>query len=167
MIGGTLNIESQLPRGTVVTGILPVELSERPGYITARGGQNPLRKRKAIEPDSQNVLLLSRDWHLSRMLKTMLVQIGCRVESVHEADGLKARTAQQKVDLLLANIEAHDDDLLGELAKLRGHAEFQTLKIIGLTTTSSEAMRKACLDAGLHDCWKLPLSLKQLEAVCN
>ncbi len=168
-LGGTLEVESQLGRGStftlrVATGpleevewVTPHEWSI-PSVGAAVGGQGSLRLTGRI--------LLAEDSPDTReLIRHVLTRAGADVMAVSNgADAVKAGL-EHDFDLALIDIRMPGMDGIAATADLRRHGRL--MPIIALTASNAAEQRDELVRVGFDDLWPKPISLEQVIERCQ
>ncbi|MGU3414167.1 response regulator [Enterobacteriaceae bacterium C34A] len=157
-MGGSIELESTLNKGTKVTLHLPVESSLQP----------PVTQPEVIAPtfisDSRLRILIADDHPTSRqLLHRQLTTLGVQPEEAH--DGREALRWLQKehFDLLITDLNMPVMNGI-QLARAVRKSN-SSIVICGLTATAQEHERQRCLAAGMNECLFKPVNLTQLSAL--
>lgn len=154
-MGGALQVDSALGRGSRFTFTLPLEAA--PAAASAEPAPPA--------PAAQTVLLVE-DHLVNQLVATRLLErLGHRVTAV--AGGLEALDflAERPVDLVLMDVQMPGMDGLETTRRLRT-AGFEA-PILALTADASEEARAQCLAAGMNDHLSKPVTLQSLGAAVD
>jgi signal transduction histidine kinase/ligand-binding sensor domain-containing protein/ActR/RegA family two-component response regulator len=159
-MGGCIEVESDLGRGSIFRVILPFEPA--PEIPAAAISAPPPAQRM----ESGLTVLLAEDNLVNQMVcQKMLTRLGCQViVANHGREALEAlRTAQ--VDLVLMDCQMPELDGYQTTRELRAWGgTFENLPVIALTASAMAEDRQHCFDAGMNDFLSKPLMLTALEA---
>ncbi|POX29637.1 hybrid sensor histidine kinase/response regulator [Serratia marcescens] len=156
MMRGTIELHSQVGRGTRITVKIPVEHRQHhpasqpisPEYLSA---DRPLRIL-AVDDHPVNRLLLNRQ----------LTRLGHEVIEAENGEQALQLWQEQDVDLVITDCSMPVMDGLALTRQLR-KMQRKPLTILGLTANAQPEERIRCMAAGMDDCLFKPLRLSQLD----
>lgn len=159
-MAGTIELQSEVNRGTTVTLRLPVKTSFDI-TPTVSDVDSPV-------PAFQGTLrvLIADDLSFSRLLlKRQLATLGIMADEAENGEMALHFLQQKEYDLLITDLNMPVMDGI-ELA--RQVRTFNTALIIwGLTATAQEYERERCLSAGMNACLFKPITLSQLSQLLS
>lgn len=155
-MGGTIELQSEVNRGTTVTLSLPVQTSFDI-TPTVTDVDSPL-------PAFQGTLriLIADDLSFSRLLlKRQLATLGIMADEADNGEVALHYLQQREYDLLITDLNMPVMDGIELTRQVRkGNTR---LVIWGLTATAQEHERERCLSAGMNACLFKPITLSQLS----
>jgi len=159
LMRGTCRFDSQPGRGTRV--ILTFDLLARPA------SQPTVVTDAENRPASRSLDILIADDHPTNrlLLRRQLSVLGHRV--IEAADGEEALRMWQEHHVDLVITDCHMPVMNGVELTHAIRKTGEPTAIWGLTANAQAAERKACLDAGMNECFFKPLRMKQLNAALH
>jgi CheY-like chemotaxis protein len=168
--GGSVQVESEVGKGSRFTIRIPCRLDETPQSQKSKAHfdlkeDTPVEEAKVSSKDSTRraVILLAED-NVANVLT-----IGEYVEShgydvVVAHNGLEAIEMAESLnpDIFLMDIQMPVMNGLDAIARLRADSRFATTPIIALTALAMPGDRERCLSAGANEYMSKPVSLKKL-----
>lgn len=158
---GSIEVESELGRGSVFRVILPFD--GVPGTNVAAPGPAPL---PTPEVRAGLTVLLAEDNLVNQMVcQKMLARLGCQVVLAKDGrEALEALRASQ-IDMILMDCQMPELDGFQTTRELRAWGgTFEHLPVIALTASAMAEDRQNCFDAGMNDFLSKPLMLSALES---
>ncbi|MGB7803844.1 response regulator [Buttiauxella sp.] len=154
LMGGTLELSSQLSRGSTFTITLAVE--------TAQQTVVPTKKTPAaLSPLPRLSILIADDNPTNRLLlKRQLNAIGYNVDEACDGEEAESRIANKQYDLLITDLNMPKKDGMALTASLR--SKNVQLQIWGLTASALSKSREQCLNSGMNQCLFKPISIQTL-----
>jgi signal transduction histidine kinase/ActR/RegA family two-component response regulator len=168
MHGGSVAVESEVGRGSRFSFWLPWEPGEQPGLSPADDpaamitlGQAPSWKEVSYD-ETPTLLLVDDDKDNRELFSGMLATVGFRV--LNAGDGREAveKTAAEKPDLILMDIQMPEMDGLEAIRRIRALPDVAQVPIIALTALAMKGDRELCLEAGANDYLSKPIALRKL-----
>ncbi|HFT1963449.1 TPA: transporter substrate-binding domain-containing protein [Enterobacter ludwigii] len=158
-MGGTIELESEVCRGTTVTLSLPIESSFE---ITPTSDvESPLPVFKGALK-----VLIADDLSFSRLLlKRQLATLGVMADEASNGEVALQHIQQGNYDLLITDLNMPVMDGIELARHVRGFNT--TIVIWGLTATAQEHERERCLSAGMNACLFKPITLSQLSRLLS
>ncbi len=165
-LGGTLEVKSQVGRGSTFTlrvntgsleGVEWIKADEvdLPAGLLARGGGS------GCFPQVRGSVLLAEDFPDTReLLKQALTQAGAEVTVVHNGRQAVEAAAQREFDLIVLDVRMPELDGVSAASQLR--RDGCKSAIIALTASTEPNERARALSAGFDDVWPKPISLERL-----
>ncbi|HCJ7369201.1 TPA: transporter substrate-binding domain-containing protein [Enterobacter hormaechei subsp. xiangfangensis] len=158
MMGGTIDLHSQLGRGTRVVVHIPVTHRQ---YVA--------QPEEVIEEDARSIQplrILAVDDHPANrlLLKRQLTHLGHWVIEAEDGEQALRLWKEHDIDLVITDCNMPVMDGLALTGRLR-QAQTWPLTILGLTANAQPEERARCIAAGMDDCLFKPLRLPQLEAL--
>lgn len=159
-MGGAIELQSEVKRGTTVTLRLPVQTSfDITPTVSVVGSPVP-----AFQGTLR--VLIADDLSFSRLLlKRQLATLGIMADEADNGETALHFLQQKEYDLLITDLNMPVMDGI-ELA--RQVRTFNTALVIwGLTATAQEYERERCLSAGMNACLFKPITLSQLSQLLS
>ena len=111
------------------------------------------------------LILLAEDTESNIItLSDFLLAQGCRVTIARNGVEAIARAKEECPDVILMDIQMPRMDGLEATRQIRADANLATIPIIALTALVMPGDRERCLQAGVNDYMRKPVSLKEMEA---
>lgn len=159
-MGGSVEVESELGRGSIFRVTLPLEIAPEGAAVAAAPAIEGLEPK----PQTGTTVLLVEDNLVNQMVaRKMLEKLGCRVTVA--GNGRQALAALREENFNLVMMDCHMPEVDGYQAtrELRTWGgDFQHLPVIALTANAMAEDRQACLDAGMNDFLSKPIMLARL-----
>lgn len=159
MLGGTINVESEVNRGTTFTVILPLPITDEPIEEEGVSFDASLHLPKRVIAIDDDILQLE-------LVKEMLERNGVSCTVCTKVDKLTEEMRKKNYDLLLTDIQMPNTDgfKLLELLRKSRIGNSKDIPIVAMTARS-ESERDALLDAGFDGCIFKPFSMNELLKV--
>lgn len=155
-MGGTIDLHSELNRGTRVVLSLPVQTS-----------YDAIPESVATEPSSSVIdralrVLIADDHPSSRLLlKRQLANLGIAADEAGNGEEALRYLQQDHYDLVITDLNMPVMDGITLTRQVRGFDS--KLPIWGLTATAQQHERERCLAAGMTGCLFKPITLAQIS----
>lgn len=159
MLGGTINVESELNKGTTFTVTLPLPVTDEPIEEENVSFDASLHLPK-------NIIAIDDDMLQLELVKEMLERNGVSCTICNKVDKLTEELRKKNYDLLLSDIQMPNTDGFKLLALLRKSriGNSKDIPIVAMTARS-ESEREALLEAGFDGCIFKPFSMNELLKV--
>ena len=159
MLGGTINVESELNKGTTFTVTLPLPVTNEPIEEENVSFDASLHLPK-------NVIAIDDDMLQLELVKEMLERNGVSCTICSKVDKLTEELRKKNYDLLLSDIQMPNTDgfKLLELLRKSRIGNSKDIPIVAMTARS-ESEREALLEAGFDGCIFKPFSMNELLKV--
>lgn len=159
MLGGTINVESELNKGTTFTVTLPLPVTNEPIEEESVWFDASLHLPK-------NVIAIDDDMLQLELVKEMLERNGVSCTICSKVDKLTEALRKKNYDLLLSDIQMPNTDgfKLLELLRKSRIGNSKDIPIVAMTARS-ESEREALLEAGFDGCIFKPFSMNELLKV--
>lgn len=159
MLGGTINVESELNKGTTFTVTLPLPVTNEPIEEESVSFDASLHLPK-------NVIAIDDDMLQLELVKEMLERNGVSCTICSKVDKLTEELRKKNYDLLLSDIQMPNIDgfKLLELLRKSRIGNSKDIPIVAMTARS-ESEREALLEAGFDGCIFKPFSMNELLKV--
>lgn len=159
MLGGTINVESELNKGTTFTVTLPLPVTNEPIEEESVSFDASLHLPK-------NVIAIDDDMLQLELVKEMLERNGVSCTTCSKVDKLTEELRKKNYDLLLSDIQMPNTDgfKLLELLRKSRIGNSKDIPIVAMTARS-ESEREAFLEAGFDGCIFKPFSMNELLKV--
>ena len=162
LMGGTIELESKLGRGTTFTVRVPLE---RAHDLPAATSYQPANELPVLPADAR--ILVAEDIEVNRMVVTRMLEIlGCSPRVVDNGKQALEACAEETFDLVLMDCqmpEMSGFEATRRIRKLDG--ERADVPIIALSASVSDTDRRQCYEAGMNDFLGKPIQGAQLRAM--
>jgi len=170
--GGSVEVESEVGRGSRFTVILPFHRT--PEGKDSQSMAGPLRVEVGPMPasgvDKQQVrVLLAEDNAINaQMILEYLEARNYEVVVAQDGEEVLQKASETLPDIILMDIQMPKMDGLEATRHLRSEPRFASTPIIALTALAMPGDRERCLEAGANEYLSKPVSLKKLvETIKN
>lgn len=174
LLGGKIQVESEVGKGSTFTLYLPITVStllERELAVLdqiAISSETPpedseIRVSKPVLLEGKTILVVDDDMRNVFALTSLLESHNMNVlfaENGREA--IELLSAHAEIDLILMDIMMPEMDGYETMRAIRQITEFETLPIIALTAKVMKNDRERCLEAGASDYIQKPVIAEQL-----
>jgi CheY-like chemotaxis protein len=165
--GGSIQVESEVGRGSRFTVVLP--LTRKPGkQVFEEGsahyavrGQEPASPRD-LSTKHITVLLVEDNRVNSDMMRTYVESYGYTVLIAQNGEEVLQKVEEITPHIIVMDIQMPKMDGLETTRRLRQDTRFTTTPIIALTALVMPGDRERCLEAGANEYLSKPVSLKTL-----
>ena len=159
MLGGTINVESEVNRGTTFTVILPLPITDEPIEEEGVSFDASLHLPKRVIAIDDDILQLE-------LVKEMLERNGVLCTICSKVDKLTEEMRKKNYDLLLTDIQMPNTDgfKLLELLRKSRIGNSKEIPVVAMTARS-ESEREDLLNAGFDGCIFKPFSMNELLRV--
>jgi CheY-like chemotaxis protein len=165
LLGGRIDVASELGRGSVFTLILESEVAE-PALVFPVPTPSTPAPRSANGPLSgKNILLVEDSIDSQRILSALMSLAGARVDIA--SDGLSAVARFDGVycpDLVIMDVQMPGIDGIEATERIR--ARGYRGRIVALTAAALSVERDRALNAGCEGFYLKPISRTDLLAIC-
>ena len=167
-MGGTIDVESELEKGSKFTVVLKHHLADEKYYAQVNEDLSLLNANKNIR--GKHILLAEKNDLNAEITITLLEDIGLIVECVEDGIQCVAKMEQmpaKNYDLILMDVQMpHMDgykatETIRELSD-EGKAH---IPIVALTANAFEEDRKMAISKGMNDHIAKPIDVKKVEEV--
>lgn len=161
--GGGISVESDPGKGSRFTVTLPWT-AERPGSSSTEPvGENIQFAVDELQPGKGRTILLAEDHEAnSTMLSNALTSRGYHVIPVKDGVEALATARETHPDIILMDIQMPNLDGLEAARQIRADSMLGETPIIAMTALTMPGDREQCLDAGVNDYLRKPLSIREL-----
>ncbi len=166
-MGGKLWIESEVGRGASFYLSLPLKRLSREEYERMISGDGPEIGREELDV-SGKVILLVEDSDMNRELgRKLLEKRGYKVVSVSNGREAVEFLRQNRVDLVLMDVQMPEMDGVEATMVIRGELGLKDLPVIALTAHALSYDRSRCLAAGMNDFLTKPIKADEMFTCIN
>ena len=137
--------------GTTILGDGTVALLLDPSLLTRdhpTGGRAERPDASPPQAETPNVLVVEDSFTVRELQRSILEAAGYRVETARDGREALERVAEDRIDLVLTDIEMPELDGLGLTRAIRADAGHSSLPVIIVTSRGSEEDRQAGVEAG-------------------
>ncbi|KAI9098828.1 hypothetical protein DFS34DRAFT_566009, partial [Phlyctochytrium arcticum] len=163
LLGGTMDVESELGRGSIFRIRTPLlkcldpqnnkhERESSHGELDVKSMNLSLFKVLVAEDNAVNQIIIER----------MLKRLGIDFTVVSDGEEVLVEVTQNQYDLILMDNHMERMDGITATKILRSMSEFQNVIIVALTAGAMEENRLSCLRAGMDDFLTKPISFRAL-----
>ncbi|MBU7585554.1 MAG: hybrid histidine kinase/response regulator HrmK [Nostoc sp. TH1S01] len=167
--GGSVEVESEVNRGSRFTITLPVkrvtEVQENQTDPVDAADHTPLSSSNIVPSSNFSILLVEDDLPNGQLMQTYLERLDYQVTWIKNAREMWSILAQQTPGLILIDIQLPDENGLEVVKKLRQRSEYQTIPVIAQTAMAMKGDRDTCLASGVNEYISKPLDLPLLAAL--
>ena len=157
---GTILLESEVNKGTILTISLPTETVTDVNVESASAAVLPMNVDKQLR------ILIADDQPASRLLlQRQLETLGIGSDQAADGKEVLSLLRQSPYDILITDINMPVMDGISLTKKIREHDT--SLIIYGLTATAQVHERERCLAAGMNDCLFKPINITQLTLLLS
>jgi CheY-like chemotaxis protein len=159
LLGGSIEAESTLGKGSIFRCILPLVGIEENPYET--------QKVKTLSglPSRQLKILVVDDNPINRrVLKLQLDKLGQNTSLAESGEEALASVGESDYDLVLMDCQMPEMDGLEATRRIR-EKHGPSVKIVALTAFAEDKQRDACLQAGMNDFLTKPVEASRLSAL--
>lgn len=159
--GGTIRVEDNHPRGTVVTVMLPMK-PPSPRAVLSHASAPPLN----VAPWLANSTILVAEDNLvnQKVIAKSLLLLGVRTEVADDGREAVAKARQKHYDLIFMDCQMPHMDGFQATREIREKSLCTATPIVALTALAIPGDRERCLEAGMNDYISKPFTKAQLAA---
>ncbi len=170
LLGGIIEVESDVDKGSTFTLILPVKYfsaeNNEPLIAQAEGGTRIADLPADVTFKYYKILVVDDDMRnifaLTSVLKSYEMDV---IYAENGIEGLQILKSNPDTDLVLMDTMMPEMDGLEATRRIRKMPEFLNLPIISLTAKAMKGDREKCLEAGASDYITKPVEEKNLLAI--
>ncbi|MBU5481133.1 ATP-binding protein [Blautia sp. MSJ-19] len=168
MMGGTIDVESELGKGTKFTVILPFKIAGRIYYEQAEEKNAAANRKKMIQ--GKHILLAEDNDLNAEIAITILEDMGLIVERVEDGIKCVARIEQEPAgsfDMIFMDIQMPNMDGYKATELIRGLSDKEKadIPIIAMTANAFEEDRRMALAKGMNEHIAKPIEVERVEEV--
>ncbi len=154
-MGGKIEVDSERDKGTTVHVSIPAELVQKTSALSEIG-QHPWE-------GSKKTVLIVEDMESNRNLAiSYLSGKGIQIYTANNGTEALQILNERKVDLILMDVRMPVMDGFEATRHIRKEDKTNLIPIIAVTAQASYASRSACLDSGMNDYLRKPISKNEL-----
>jgi signal transduction histidine kinase/ligand-binding sensor domain-containing protein/CheY-like chemotaxis protein/HPt (histidine-containing phosphotransfer) domain-containing protein len=163
LMGGSVTVESRPNVGSTFHVTLPVQVLA----LGAAAGREPAAANPATHPAPDpaivggHVLLVEDEPVNAAVAQGYLSELGCTYAWVENGPEAIARSASEKFDLIMMDLNMPTMDGFATTRLIRQREGNRHVPIIALTAHDAKNYRASCLDAGMNDLLSKPYTLDQ------
>lgn len=175
LMGGGIDVESELDRGSTFWFVLPLQIADitnKPHQTEETIANKPSRTEAiasdiAVANSSQTTdILVVEDYPDNRdLILFMLDTLGYQADSVNNGREAVDRLARQEYKIILMDCQMPELDGYQATKAIRQREEERHTIIIGLTAHAMEGDRQKCLDAGMDEYIAKPVDIRKLTTM--
>ncbi|MBD2570768.1 hybrid histidine kinase/response regulator HrmK [Anabaena lutea] len=176
--GGSLELESEVNRGSCFTILLPlkptgkvleaIEVKAAKDLEISQDLNNysaSLAESGDVISSSKQVLLVEDDLANAELMRIYLGRLGYQVTCVKNAFEMWTILSQMQPAIILIDVSLPDANGLNLVQQLRENSQYQNIPIIAQTAMAMKGDRETCLAAGVNDYISKPLDLQLLGSM--
>lgn len=164
--GGSVEVESEVDRGSRFTLILPLKQeveNGKGGVNNSSLSANFLVPPSSLAPSSStDILLVEDDLANANLMQIYLGKLGYKVTWVKTAAEMWEALTQLDPAVILMDVYLPDGNGLKLVQQLRGNPHYRTIPVIAQTAMAMKGDRETCLAAGVNDYTSKPIDLPLL-----
>ena len=168
-MGGSIEVESELGKGTKITVILKYKIADESYYEAKSNNEKKVEMHEVLQ--GKHILLAEDNELNAEIAITILEDMGLRLDRVEDGIQCVSKIEQMPAgtyDLILMDIQMPEMDgyeAARQIRKLPG--EYADIPIIAVTANAFEADRKKALEAGMNEHIGKPLEFSKLLKKIN
>jgi len=171
LMGGAINVESALGKGSMFHLILPLPLDTKPDLAVPIPGEGDLKTAETaifqFKLNSNANILLAEDNKINqKLISAIIKQTGLKLDIAENGKIAVAMAKKGIYNLVLMDIQMPEMTGLDATQAIRA-AGFTELPIIAMTASAFEKDKKMCKDAGMNDFISKPLKQDDLFQVLS
>lgn len=163
LMGGKMEMESELGKGSVFRLILPLIKAE----VTLLHPISEDRSAQSPRMETGRRILVVEDNKINQIVVTSLLQTMGFLDVDVAEDGLMAlqQLELKKYDLIFMDMQMPGMDGLTATKRIRERAGHQAIMIVAMTANAFEEDRRRCFEAGMDDFMAKPFTKKDLTRI--
>jgi len=168
LLGGSLEVKSQVGKGTVFTLSIPINISETTRDVSADGSCDKFENIHAGQINEQisGRVLVAEDSRSNQMLfKTLLERMGLDVVIAEDGKVALSMLLSERFDLVLMDVQMPNMSgyEVADVVRKKGI----NVPIVALTAHVMKGDAEKCLTAGCDDYLAKPVDRQELNSVIN
>lgn len=152
-LGGTIDVTSELGKGSTFKVVLPLRHDE------AQAMQDMLERNRTKAPGAASILVVEDDRHTLFLYEKYLVMAGFHVMPARTIDDAMALMAEHRPAAVVLDVMLEGDTSWGFLAQLKQNPETQDIPVLVVTVTNREDKARAL---GADEFWLKPVDQDRL-----
>jgi CheY-like chemotaxis protein/anti-sigma regulatory factor (Ser/Thr protein kinase) len=160
LMGGKIELTSELGVGTNITFYLPVSIAQPPSEVTQ--GDRPINKTL-----TGHILLVEDNEVNLTVVRAMLEKMALSVTIAKDGQQAIDALTMQSFDAVLMDVHMPNMDGLEATKQIRKNPAYQNLPIIAFTANIFKEDIGACYSAGMDDFVSKPVDQAQLREVLS
>jgi PAS domain S-box-containing protein len=163
LMGGKMEMESELGKGSVFRLILPLITAE----VTLLHPISEDRSAQSPRMEAGRRILVVEDNKINQIVVTSLLQTMGFLDVDVAEDGLMAlqQLELKKYDLIFMDMQMPGMDGLTATKRIRERAGHQAIMIVAMTANAFEEDRRRCFEAGMDEFMAKPFTKKDLTRI--
>lgn len=172
LLGGEIHLTSEVKVGTAFTFTLPLQLGERPEIELQQFKKSEAPPEDSLSDahhiHSMNVLLVEDNAPALKVLEILLKEHAVQVYTAVNAESALDLIKSQRFDLIITDLGLpglSGDDMT---VAIRAHEKEQGIEpthIVGLTGHALKDITTACMNAGMNEVYRKPISSDALKTM--
>ena len=159
--GGTINVESEVGRGTTFNFHFPVETANIvPMAAAAEGGERQLGG--FTDPRTRRILVVEDNAVNQKVVTAMLSKRGYAFDLAGNGAIAIAKLAETRYDAVLMDVQMPVMDGIEATRQIRQDARWRDLPIIAMTAHAMQGDKERCFEAGMNDYVAKPIQAQAL-----
>ncbi|HEP8703091.1 TPA: transporter substrate-binding domain-containing protein [Pseudomonas aeruginosa] len=165
LMGGSIELESQLGKGTIVSVQLPCDIYIAPSYLQGQAMTKQLYGAAAGEY-TPRVLLVEDMPANQAVLQAQLEALGCSTALAPDGDKALSMLKQNGYDIVLLDCDLPDIsgyEVSRQWRAIESSFSLAPIPILAISASTDEEHTTACFEAGMDGVLKKPIKLGKLR----